>query len=203
MDPEALSHIFEPFFTTKEPGKGTGLGLATVYGVVRQHQGWIEVQSAINAGTAFQIYFPVSDQPSPKSLDGAENFAPQSGTETILLAEDDPALREIVAEVLSLQGYRVLSATSGPAALEIGQREQNQLRLLLTDMIMPGGMMGTELAAQLRRTNPRLKVVYTTGYSPGFADNQGSLQEGINFIAKPYSPNKLVQLVRQQLDAQA
>jgi signal transduction histidine kinase len=199
MDAETLNHLFEPFYTTKETGKGTGLGLATVYGIVKQHRGWIEVRSTLNVGTAFQIYLPVADGTAARP--GPEPHCPteQYGTETILLAEDDPALREIVAEVLSLRGYRVMTAASGPAALELGEGEQS-LSLLLTDMIMPGGLMGTDVAQRLKRFNPQLKVLYTTGYSPGFAAGSVRLEEGINFIAKPYSPNKLAELVRRTLD---
>ena len=200
MDSEALSHLFEPFFTTKEVGKGTGLGLATVYGIVKQHLGWIEVESRINAGTSFRVYFPVSDKaatPTPQPT-GETNI--RRGTETILVAEDEPSLREIVSEVLVLQGYRVLSASSGPAALEIWQREHSRIDLLLTDMVMPGGMMGTDLANELKRANPRLKVIYTTGYSPGIVRVQDSLHEGVNFLPKPYSPGKLAEIVRKCLD---
>ena len=201
MDARALSHLFEPFYTTKEPGKVTGLGLASVYGIVKQHQGWIEVQSQLNTGTTFQIFFPVSDQAAPGAPEAKAEPARRSGNETILLAEDDASLREIVSDLLGLHGYRVLATASGPAALEVWRREGNRVDLLLTDMVMPGGMMGTDLATELKRTNPNLKVLYTTGYSPGGAAVQYSFQEGVNFLPKPYSPTALAEVVRKCLDS--
>jgi two-component system, NtrC family, sensor kinase len=200
MDAEAQAHLFEPFFTTKEVGKGTGLGLATVYGIVKEHQGWIAVQSKPGAGATFQIFFPVSQkQPDPPAASQPET-QDQLGTETILLAEDEDPLREMVAEILTEHGYRVLSARTGPAALELWQRESSRIDLLLTDMVMPGGMMGSDLVEQLKRTNPELKVIYTTGYSPGAVGTQSALQEGVNFLPKPYSPSRLAEIVRQCLD---
>jgi signal transduction histidine kinase len=201
MTANTLQHLFEPFFTTKEVGKGTGLGLATAYGIVKQHQGWIEVRSEPNAGATFNIFFPISDQESPRLPEIQENSASTTGTETILIAEDEPSLREMVSEALCLQGYRVLTAGSGPAALEVWHRERSRIDLLMTDMVMPGGMMGTDVAAELRRSNPRLKVIYTTGYSPGTAGIQNSFEEGINFLPKPYSPTRLAEMIRKCLDS--
>lgn len=201
IDAEGLTHLFEPFYTTKEAGKGTGLGLATVFGIVKQHQGWIEVQSEVHVGTTFSLYFPVSSQAGQKPSETQEPPSRSVGTETILLAEDEPSLREMVEEVLQLQGYRVLTAASGPAAMEVWHREHRRIDLLLTDMVMPGGMMGTDVAAELRRANPDLKVIYTTGYSPGVAGSRSSLEEGVNFLPKPYSPGKLAAIVRKCLDA--
>ena len=203
IDTSGMSHLFEPFYTTKEPGKGTGLGLATVFGIVKQHQGWIEVSSKVNLGTTFTLYFPVSSHLQTKPSDAPKPAASSSGTETILLAEDEACLRDMVQEVLSLHGYRVLTAASGPAALEAWHREERRIDLLLTDMVMPGGMMGTDLAAELRRANPELKVIFTTGYSPGVSGAPQGLEEGINFLAKPYSPNKLAEVVRKCLDKHA
>jgi two-component system NtrC family sensor kinase len=200
IDAEGLTHLFEPFYTTKEAGKGTGLGLATVFGIVRQHQGWIEVQSRVNQGTTFSLYFPVSSQAVPTSVEPREHSSPITGTETILLAEDEPSLRDMVQEALRLQGYRVLTAASGPAALEVWHREERRIDLLLTDMVMPGGMTGADVAAELRRVNPELKVIYTTGYSPGVAGSRHVLEEGVNFLPKPYSPNKLARIIRKCLD---
>jgi signal transduction histidine kinase len=200
MSADTLSHLFEPFFTTKEVGKGTGLGLATAYGIVKQHQGWIEVQSRPGAGSKFEIFIPVSEHTSPQANDVQELAPNLRGTETILIAEDEPSLREMVSEALCLQGYRVLTAGSGPAALEVWKHERSRIDLLLTDMVMPGGMMGTDVAAELRRSNPRLKVIYTTGYSPGTAGVQSSFEEGVNFLPKPYSPTKLAELIRKCLD---
>ncbi|HWX21933.1 MAG TPA: response regulator [Candidatus Binatia bacterium] len=200
MDAQALGHLFEPFFTTKEIGKGTGLGLATVYGIVKQHRGWIEVQSQLQLGTTFHIYFPLSQQTVPQPPEAKAGPPDCSGTETILLAEDEPTLREMVAEVLGLLGYRVLVASSGPAALAVWHQQKGEIDMLLTDIVMPGGMMGTDLAVQLRKSNPALKVIFTTGYSPGMTGAHQSLREGVNFLPKPYAPGKLSELVRNCLD---
>jgi two-component system, NtrC family, sensor kinase len=201
MDQNALSHLFEPFFTTKEAGKGTGLGLATVYGIVKQHQGWIETHSEVQVGTTFRIFFPASEKGGARVADAHEFAEQPRGTETILIAEDDHSLRETVAEVLRLQGYTVLEADSGPAALTIWRNERNRIDLLLTDMVMPGGMLGTEVAAEARRQNPGLKIIFTTGYSPGVAGGQKELEEGVNFLPKPYLPNRLADMVRKRLDS--
>jgi signal transduction histidine kinase len=201
MDSKTLGHLFEPFFTTKEVGKGTGLGLATVYGIVKQHQGWIEVQSQVNQGTAFQIYFPAAEPTGSLTTTATPPTRARCGTETILVAEDETPLREMVVEVLKLEGYRVLSADSGPAALQIWRQEKGPIRLLLTDMVMPGGMMGTDLATELRQRNPDLKVIYTTGYSPGTAGLNNSIHEHATLLPKPYPPDKLAQLVRTCLDS--
>src|SRR5262249_16708383 len=201
MSAETLSHLFEPFFTTKEVGKGTGVGLANAYGIVKQHEGWMDVQSKVGTGSSFTIYFPVSEKTPARVPEEQQQPPRRTGTETILIAEDDPALREMVSEALCLQGYRVLTAGSGPAALEVWKRGPSRIDLLLTDMVMPGGMMGTEVASELRRSNPRLKVIYTTGYSPGTAGLQNPFEEGINFLPKPYSPTTLAELIRKCLDS--
>jgi signal transduction histidine kinase len=201
MDKQALTHLFEPFFTTKEVGKGTGLGLATVYGIIKQHQGWIDVQSEVGLGTVFRIFFPVSAHTAPRAAEPKVELPKRRGTETILIAEDEAPLREMVSEILHIHGYQVIEAGSGPAALDAWQREPSRIDLLLTDMVMPGGMMGSDLAAELKRSNPQLKVIYTTGYSPGPANGRDTLHEGVNFLAKPYSPDKLAEIVRKCLDA--
>jgi two-component system cell cycle sensor histidine kinase/response regulator CckA len=200
MDTQVLSRIFEPFFTTKPVGKGTGLGLSTVFGIVRQHQGWLEVESTPNQGTAFRIYFPASLQAADK-MELAVDTALRSGRETILVAEDEDALREMVVQVLKIQGYTVLEAASGPQALEVWEQSGRPVDLLLTDMVMPGGIMGGGLAERLSSQSPRLKVIYTSGYSPGMAGKDASLLEGRNFLPKPYSIGKLAQFVRECLDA--
>jgi two-component system cell cycle sensor histidine kinase/response regulator CckA len=200
MDTQVLSRIFEPFFTTKPVGKGTGLGLSTVFGIVRQHQGWLEVESTPNQGTTFRIYFPASLQAADK-MELAVNTALRSGRETILVAEDEDALREMVVQVLKIQGYTVLEAASGPQALEVWEHSGRPVDLLLTDMVMPGGIMGGGLAERLSSQCPCLKVIYTSGYSPGMAGKDASLLEGRNFLPKPYSIGKLAQFVRECLDA--
>ena len=199
MDTQILTRIFEPFFTTKPAGKGTGLGLSTVFGIVRQHQGWLEVESKPNQGTTFRCYFPACQQAAEKSDMAVDNTL-RSGRETILVAEDEDALREMVVQVLKVQGYHVLEAASGSHALEVWEQAKRPIDLLLTDMVMPGGVMGTELAERLARHCPSLKVIYTSGYSPGMAGRDTSVLADRNFLPKPYSIGKLAHFVRECLD---
>jgi two-component system cell cycle sensor histidine kinase/response regulator CckA len=200
MDTQILSRIFEPFFTTKPVGKGTGLGLSTVFGIVRQHHGWLEVESKPKEGTRFRIYFPGSATRAEKIMLPTDTILP-NGRETVLVAEDEDVLRQMVVQVLKIQGYTVLEASSGPDALEVWERADRPVDLLLTDMVMPGGIMGSELAERLLTRSPKLKVIYTSGYSPGMAGKDASLLEGRNFLPKPYSIGKLAQFVRNCLDA--
>jgi CheY-like chemotaxis protein len=202
MDAQLLTRIFEPFFTTKAPGKGTGLGLSTVFGIIRQHHGWLEVTSKVNEGTTFTAYFPATKQAAEK-IDLVTETAMRNGTETILVAEDEDALREMVVHVLRIQGYTVLEASSGVRALEVWETAGRPVHLLLTDMVMPGGIMGGELADRLTKVCPSLKVIYTSGYSPGMAGKDASLLQGQNFLPKPYSVGKLAQFVRECLDSKA
>ena len=202
MDTQILNRIFEPFFTTKAVGKGTGLGLSTVFGIVRQHQGWLEVESKPNQGTTFRVYFPASQQPAEK-MQMIVDTALRNGRETVLVAEDEEALRQMVVQVLRIQGYTVLEAASGRDALEVWKQANRPVDLLLTDMVMPGGIMGSELAERLSSQSPHLKVIYTSGYSPGMAGRDASLLAGRNFLPKPYSIGKLAQFVRECLDAKA
>jgi len=202
MDAQVLERIFEPFFTTKPAGKGTGLGLSTVFGIVRQHHGWMEVTSKPDCGTTFRIYFAATQQPADKS-DAVIDTTLSRGTETILIAEDEDALRQMVGQSLEILGYHVLEASSGAQAIEVWDRCGRSIDLLLTDMMMPGTIMGGELAARLKERSPGLKVIYTSGYSPGMAGQDLSLLEGRNFLPKPFSIGKLAQLVRECLDSQA
>ena len=202
MDTQILTRIFEPFFTTKPVGKGTGLGLSTVFGIVRQHKGWLEVESKPNHGTTFRVFFPASRQ-AAEITEPVVDTALRSGRETVLVAEDEDALRQMVVKVLRIQGYTVLEAASGRAALEVWEQANRPVDLLLTDMVMPGGIMGGELAERLSRQCPRLKVIYTSGYSPGMAGKDASLLKRQNFLPKPYSIGRLAQFVRECLDAPA
>ncbi len=199
MDTQVLGRIFEPFFTTKPVGKGTGLGLSTVFGIVRQHEGWLEVESKPNLGTTFRAYFPASQQAAEK-IELVIDSTLSKGRETVLVAEDEEPLRQMVVQVLRIQGYTVLEAVSGADALEVWERANRPVDLLLTDMVMPGGIMGSELAERLSNQCPHLKVIYTSGYSPGMAGRDASLLEGRNFLPKPYSIGKLAQFVRECLD---
>jgi two-component system cell cycle sensor histidine kinase/response regulator CckA len=199
MDTQILGRIFEPFFTTKPPGKGTGLGLSTVFGIVRQHQGWVEVTSKPMQGTTFRLYFPASVQPAEKTEIVVDSVL-HTGQETVLVAEDEEALRQMVVHVLRVQGYSVLEAASGREALTIWEQTKRPIDLLLTDMVMPGGIMGSELAERLVEKLPSLKVIYTSGYSPGMAGKDTSLLRGRNFLPKPYSIGKLAHFVRECLD---
>ncbi len=201
MDTKILGRIFEPFFTTKPVGKGTGLGLSTVFGIVRTHKGWLTVKSELNRGTTFQLYFPASQETAEKT-EPLVDTALLSGRETVLVAEDEDALREMVAQILRIQGYTVLVAASGREALDVWEQAGRPVDLLLTDMVMPGGIMGSELAERLLGQCPSLKVIYTSGYSPGMAGRDISLLEGGNFLPKPYSVGKLAQFVRQCLDGE-
>lgn len=200
MAPALLERIFEPFFTTKAVGKGTGLGLATVLGLVRQHRGWLEVESAPGRGSTFRVYFPASQQ-AAENTNLVSDGTLRNGRETILVAEDEEPLRRLVVQILRVQGYTVLEAASGRQALEVWDQANRPIDLLVTDIVMPGGLLGGELAECLKARCPSLKVIYTSGYSPGMAGREISLQEGCNFLPKPYSIGKLSQIVRECLDA--
>jgi two-component system, cell cycle sensor histidine kinase and response regulator CckA len=199
--PEHLPHVFEPFFTTKDVGKGTGLGLATVYGIVRQHLGWITIDSELGKGTVFQIHFPASTEKPENVAETA--FIPPSrgGKETLLVVEDEPALRLLVRSILQRSGYNVLEAESGMAALDVWEREGKGIDLVLTDMVMPDGLSGRELGQRLLQEKPSLKVIYSSGYSADVVGVDFLQGEGHYFLQKPYHPNKLIELVRQCLDA--
>ncbi|MGA3283830.1 MAG: response regulator [Verrucomicrobiota bacterium] len=201
MDHKVLQRLFEPFFTTKEVGKGTGLGLATIYGMVKQHQGWIEVQSEIGVGSTFKVFLPVAGE--TRNAPAAPTVEPkpaQGGEETILVVEDETGLLELVRNVLQGYHYRVLAASSGVEALQIWDEHNGRIDLLLTDMIMPGGMTGNDLAAKLRKQKPGLKVIYTSGYSSELT-GRDSGANNTTFLAKPYLPLQLAQAVRKCLDA--
>ena len=200
ISPENLVHIFEPFFTTKEIGKGTGLGLATVFGIVQQHQGWIIVSSELGQGTAFQVYLPSLKTPLPKITEGSSFTKVQGGGETILLVEDDTLLRTSTRTALQRLGYRVLEATNGPDAVATWKLHQAEIALLLTDLMMPGGMSGKALGEQILKCNPKLKVIYVSGYSADIAGGDLQVEEGVNFLTKPFEIAKLAQIVRKCLE---
>jgi len=199
MDATTLSRIFEPFFTTKEVGKGTGLGLATVYGIVKQHQGWLEVDSQPGQGTSFKVFLPVSSK-APAGEYRRKPKEARGGDETILVVEDEPALRELVQEILRKKGYAVLEAGTGVQALKLWQQHTEDIDLLLTDMMMPEGVSGRELAEKILAERPEVKVLYTSGYSLDIVSAGFALKDGLNFLQKPYQPETLAQMVRDCLD---
>jgi two-component system, cell cycle sensor histidine kinase and response regulator CckA len=196
MDEKTMTRIFEPFFTTKEVGKGTGLGLATVYGIVQQHNGWVEVESRIGDGSTFNIFLPACGKPTSQQVVAPSQLSAQGGKETILVVEDEPALRMLVVEILQLYGYQVFQAASGVGALEVWKEHHKKIDLLLTDMVMPDGISGRELAERLQKQRSNLKVIYTSGYSPGMAGKDTALLTGFNFLPKPYPPSRLAEVVR-------
>jgi two-component system, cell cycle sensor histidine kinase and response regulator CckA len=203
MDRETQCHIFEPFFTTKEQGKGTGLGLATVYGIVKQSGGYIWVYSEPGHGTAFKIYFPMVEAAaeSPRPVEPSEELP--RGSETILVAEDDASLREVTCEFLQSSGYTVIAAESPGEALRLAESHNGPIDFLLTDVILPK-MNGRELATTLSKARPGIKVLYVSGYADGIVRDgvHGPLEEGLAFLQKPYTRSVVTRKIREILDSQ-
>jgi two-component system cell cycle sensor histidine kinase/response regulator CckA len=199
--PETLPRIFEPFFTTKDVGKGTGLGLATVFGIVRQHQGWITVESPRGVGAVFSIYLPLAPAEAEPAEADATAETLLRGTETILLVEDEDAVRLTTAHLLTNQGYQVLSAVHGVEARELWRRHRTQIDLLLTDIVMPEGVSGNELAAELQAEVPALPVILATGYSAEIAGRDLELPPHQHFLQKPFNASQLLAAVRSALEA--
>jgi len=200
IPPEILPKIFEPFFTTKDVGKGTGLGLATIFGILHLHQGWVNVYSEVGQGTTFRIYLPRLARMSPQKPEQSKPAVMLGGNETILLVEDDVFLHASVRKILLQLGYRVLDATNGVEALEIWNQNRDGIHLLITDLVMPGGITGIDLAKQILKQDPKLKVIYASGYSSEVAGKDFPLKEGVNFLTKPFQALKLAQTVRSCLD---
>jgi two-component system cell cycle sensor histidine kinase/response regulator CckA len=197
MDAETMSRIFEPFFTTKDVGRGTGLGLATVYGIVNQSGGSIWVYSEPGEGTTFRIYIPRTGQAAePAAIEPSEPVV-FNGTETILVAEDEEILRQLIEVILGRLGYRVLLAPDSRAALEIGAREK--VDLLLTDVVMPG-QSGLDLAAAIRSSLPDLPVVYMSGYSAAALEDRSPIPADDTLLQKPFTPASLGRAVRLAID---
>jgi CheY-like chemotaxis protein len=201
--PENLRRIFEPFFTTKEVGKGTGLGLATVYGIVKQHHGWIEVESEPDQGTAFRVYLPCCKKADGPVDDEPETRPIRGGTETILVVEDEAPVRDLTCAMLKKYGYQILQAESGAKALELWSQTKPKVDLLVTDLVMPDRINGRELAEKLRELQPSLKVIFTSGYSADIVGKDLVLRRGLFYLQKPYPPQKLALTVRDCLDATA
>jgi CheY-like chemotaxis protein len=201
MDPGTMARIFEPFFTTKEVGKGTGLGLATVYGIVKQHEGWIEVSSEVARGTTFNVFFPATSEPvKAPPPDTAHTTRVRGGHETILVVEDEPVLRDMAHLILQDCGYQVLEAGAGAEALQVWERHPGGIDLVLTDVVMPGGMSGRELAVRLLASQPQLKIIFTSGYNVDETNTDFFRRGGATFLQKPYTRIVLAKAVRETLD---
>ncbi len=202
ITPDVMGHLFEPFYTTKEPGKGTGLGLSTAHGIVKQHEGWIEVDSRLKEGTTFTIHLPL-DLTAKTTCHGIATPSTEDnhGTETILLVEDSSPVLELTRIRLTQRGYTVLSANSGPKALEIWSNHPGPIDLLLTDIVMPGGISGFDLATKLLSEKTTLKVIFTSGYIPDLNDTTREACSKFRFLQKPYSSDVLLRAIRETLQA--
>lgn len=204
MDLETQGHLFEPFFTTKAQGKGSGLGLSTVYGVVRQSGGNIAVDSAPGRGTTFSIFLPrVAEAAEPvETFPTAQSAGkPLEGTETILLVEDEEAVRSLLCRSLQSKGYTVLEARLSSEALELVEQAERKVHLMLTDVVLPG-MSGPELAEKVKAAHPGVKIIYMSGYADDTLDRHGMHEPGKHFIQKPFGAGDLVRKIREVLDAE-
>jgi CheY-like chemotaxis protein len=199
--PEVLPKIFEPFFTTKAPGKGTGLGLATVYGIVEQHKGWVEVSSVVGQGTTFRIFLPMMAGAESEATQVKARPRPLGGSESILLVEDDAEVRKVTRMILERYGYQVVEAGHGRDAMAVVDRMGGRIDLLITDMVLPEGMHGLQVAKAIRGLLPKLKVIFISGYSSDLAGRPLVLQPGEAFVQKPFESEALLTTVRQCLDA--
>jgi CheY-like chemotaxis protein len=201
MNAETLSHIFEPFFTTKGRDRGTGLGLATVYGIVAQSGGHIAVESEPGQGTVFRVYLPRVDEPADRLAPPSTGAEARGGQETILLTEDAVDLRTLAREVLTRRGYLVLDAADGAEALALAERHPGPIHLLLTDVVMPR-VSGRELAEHLAAKHPAMKVLYMSGYTDDAVLRHGVLRSEVAFLQKPFGPGALARKVREILDTE-
>jgi two-component system, cell cycle sensor histidine kinase and response regulator CckA len=201
IDAATKARIFEPFFTTKEQGKGSGLGLATVYGIVKQSGGYIWVYSELGHGTVFKVYFPIAESPSGPVRDGSgDGDLKKQAWETVLLVEDEDAVRALAREVLRRQGYIVLEARHGVDALRLAERHPDEIHLMITDVVMPH-MSGRELAERLCAARPTMKVLFMSGYTDHALMNR-ALTPGSSFLQKPFTPETFARKVRQVLDTE-
>ena len=199
LDEASRARIFEPFFTTKELGQGTGLGLSTVHGIIKQSGGHITVYSEVGQGATFKVYLPRLRQPVQAEAAAPASCTLDRGTETILLVEDEDMVRQVARRILEMHGYTVLEAASGPDALLVSQKTQGPIHLMLTDVVMPG-MSGGETAERLQAQRPELKVLFMSGHTENSIVHHGVLDPGVAFIQKPFRSDLLVHKVRQMLD---
>jgi CheY-like chemotaxis protein len=198
MPPEVRERVFEPFFTTKGPGRGTGLGLSVVHGIVAQSGGCIEVMSEVGAGTTFRAYLPAASAP-PSGAPQARPRADAPGSETVLIVEDEASIRRVAVRILERQGYAVLQAAGGTEALRVARAHDGPIDVLVTDVVMPG-MDGRELAEALLVNRPEMTVLYTSGYTDDEVVKRGVQRLEVAFLPKPYDPTALRDKVRKVLD---
>jgi two-component system, cell cycle sensor histidine kinase and response regulator CckA len=204
MDAETQAHIFEPFFTTKEKGKGTGLGLATVYGIVKQSGGYVWVYSEPGRGTSFKVYLPrIVDETPLAHLDiPSKGHANPRGSETVLLVEDEKGVRELAREYLKMIGYNVIEAENGHAALELAAMQEGKIDLLMTDVVMPG-ISGRELSQRMKAVRPDIQVLFMSGYTDQAVVNHGILETDAVLLQKPFTLNALALKLREILGVEA
>jgi len=200
MDERTQSHLFEPFFTTKNPGQGTGLGLATAYGIIRQSGGAIAFESELGKGTTARIYLPLSEPKRMPAVEPASLQEPLNGAETVLIVEDETRVRKLMADVLRTRGYRVLEATRGEEALRVCQQHFNGIDLAVVDVVMPE-MSGPELVRHIRPRFPHIHVLFISGYTDEAIVHHGVEESGAAFLQKPFLPDMLARKVRQVLDS--
>jgi CheY-like chemotaxis protein len=199
MDKETEERLFDPFFTTKEVGKGTGLGLSMAYGMIKQHNGYISVQTEYGKGTTFNLYFPLT-QPTVEEDEKPEDLTVlRGGIETILVAEDEKYVRDFIKEILAGYGYEVIEATDGEDAIKILHTHKDKIQLSLLDVIMPK-KDGKVVYEEIKKLSPQMKVIFISGYATDILHKKGIIEEGINFISKPMSPDELLIKVREVLD---
>jgi CheY-like chemotaxis protein len=199
MDEETTARIFEPFFTTKEVGEGTGLGLSIVYGIIKQHEGYINVHSEPGKGTTFKIYLPLS-KPMDEAINEAAPQTMSGGTETVLVAENDADVREMIKEALKGFGYRVVEAENGEKAIRVFHENREGIQLLILDVIMPK-KNGQEVFDEIRKIRPDIKAIFTSGYDINVIQKKGFLEEEHDFLSKPILPDELLRKVREVLDS--
>jgi CheY-like chemotaxis protein len=199
MDDETKARIFEPFFSTKEVGKGPGLGLSIVYGIIKQHEGYINVYSELGKGTTFKIYLPLS-KPTDESIKETASHTINGSIETVLVAENDADVREMIKEVLKGSGYTVVEAENGEKAIKAFHENREGIQLLILDVIMPK-KNGKEVFDEIRKVRPDMKAIFTSGYDINVIQKKGFLEEEHDFISKPILPDEFLQKVREVLDS--